>query len=38
MDKTTFEGLGKMLFDEKISAREACGWCVCRSVSARDGV
>lgn len=33
-----FEGLSKMLFDESLPAREACGWALCRIVTGRDGV
>ena len=38
MMMSTYEGVGKMLFDSNILARQACGWCVCRAVSGRDGV
>ena len=33
-----FSGLSKMLFDENVLAREACGWAICRLISGRDGV
>lgn len=33
-----FEGLKKLLFDSNTKIRESCGFCICRIVSAREGV
>jgi hypothetical protein len=37
-DQNTIDGFKKMLFDEHIVGREACGWAICRVSIGRDGV
>lgn len=38
MTHNTSAGLAGMLFNELVLNREACGWCLVRIASARDGV
>lgn len=37
-NELTYDGLGKMLFDENLQAKIATGWCINRFISGRDGV
>ena len=38
MTENSSTGLSKLLFHDLVLNREACGWCLVRIASARDGV